>query len=120
MEGEYSDLSIEEKLSAIVAPIDLLHAGSSFRMEIAELSSKLAEAEKAANGVEFITFCSHMAPGNIHKTRAATEGHSELKLIFQHFDNPSHAPFSVCCKAIDYRPSNLQQHWPLTWIPMSF
>ncbi|PQP97825.1 homeobox-DDT domain protein RLT3-like [Prunus yedoensis var. nudiflora] len=33
MEGEYSDLSIEEKLSAIVAPIDLLHAGSSFRME---------------------------------------------------------------------------------------
>ncbi|CAL9009575.1 unnamed protein product [Prunus brigantina] len=30
---EYSDLSIEEKLSAIVAPIDLLHAGSSFRME---------------------------------------------------------------------------------------
>ncbi|PQM40514.1 hypothetical protein Pyn_23967 [Prunus yedoensis var. nudiflora] len=33
MEGEYSDLSIEEKLSAIVAPIDLLYAGSSFRME---------------------------------------------------------------------------------------
>ncbi|XP_021819888.1 homeobox-DDT domain protein RLT3 isoform X1 [Prunus avium] len=33
MEGEYSDLSIEEKLSAIVALIDLLHAGSSFRME---------------------------------------------------------------------------------------
>ncbi|CAL8130442.1 unnamed protein product [Prunus armeniaca] len=30
MEGEYSNLSIEEKLSAIVAPIDLLHAGSSF------------------------------------------------------------------------------------------
>ncbi|CAL2244650.1 unnamed protein product [Prunus armeniaca] len=30
MEGEYSDLSIEERLSAIVAPIDLLHAGSSF------------------------------------------------------------------------------------------
>ncbi|BFG24340.1 hypothetical protein CerSpe_106140 [Prunus speciosa] len=25
MEGKYSDLSIEEKLSAIVAPIDLLH-----------------------------------------------------------------------------------------------
>ena len=34
MEGEYSDLSIEEKLSAIVALIDLLHAGSSFRMEV--------------------------------------------------------------------------------------
>ncbi|KAL6283958.1 hypothetical protein ACE6H2_014887 [Prunus campanulata] len=34
MESEYSDLSIEEKLSAIVAPIDLLHAGSSFRMEV--------------------------------------------------------------------------------------
>ncbi|PQM42441.1 homeobox-DDT domain protein RLT3-like [Prunus yedoensis var. nudiflora] len=32
MEGEYSYLSIEEKLSAIVAPIDLLHAGSSFIM----------------------------------------------------------------------------------------
>ncbi|CAL2224943.1 unnamed protein product [Prunus armeniaca] len=95
MEGEYSDLSIEEKLSAIVAPIDLLHACSSFRME---------------HGVEFITFCSHMAPGNIHNTRAATEGHSELKLIFQHFDNLSHAAFSFCCKAIDYRPSNLQQH----------
>ncbi|KAL6285267.1 hypothetical protein ACE6H2_009657 [Prunus campanulata] len=34
MEGEYSDLSIEEKLSSIVAPIDLLHVGSSFRMEV--------------------------------------------------------------------------------------
>ncbi|CAL9009448.1 unnamed protein product [Prunus brigantina] len=34
MEGEYSDLSIEEKLSTIVAPIDLLHASSSFRMEV--------------------------------------------------------------------------------------
>ncbi|KAL6134806.1 hypothetical protein ACLB2K_067034 [Fragaria x ananassa] len=33
MEGEYSDLSIEEKLNAIVALIDLLHAGSNMRME---------------------------------------------------------------------------------------
>ncbi|CAL8130359.1 unnamed protein product [Prunus armeniaca] len=33
MEGEYSNLSIEEKLSAIVAQIDLLHASSSFIME---------------------------------------------------------------------------------------
>ncbi|KAM2993564.1 hypothetical protein FF2_045649 [Malus domestica] len=33
MEGEYSDLSIEEKLNALVALIDLLHAGSSFRIE---------------------------------------------------------------------------------------
>ncbi|KAM1165207.1 hypothetical protein PS2_024417 [Malus domestica] len=33
MEGEYSDLSIEEKVNAIVALIDLLTAGSSFRME---------------------------------------------------------------------------------------
>ncbi|XP_021300642.1 homeobox-DDT domain protein RLT3 isoform X1 [Herrania umbratica] len=33
MEGEYSDLSIEEKLNALVALIDLLRAGSSVRME---------------------------------------------------------------------------------------
>ncbi|KAI3458724.1 hypothetical protein Pfo_015387 [Paulownia fortunei] len=33
MEGEYSDLSIEEKLNALAALIDLLHAGSSIRME---------------------------------------------------------------------------------------
>ncbi|OMO96861.1 hypothetical protein CCACVL1_04754 [Corchorus capsularis] len=33
MEGEYSDLSIEEKLDALVALIDLLRAGSSIRME---------------------------------------------------------------------------------------
>ncbi|KAL4363236.1 hypothetical protein GQ457_04G025600 [Hibiscus cannabinus] len=33
MEGEYFDLSIEEKLNALVALIDLLSAGSSIRME---------------------------------------------------------------------------------------
>ncbi|KAL0321943.1 UNVERIFIED_CONTAM: Homeobox-DDT domain protein RLT3, partial [Sesamum calycinum] len=33
MESEYSDLSIEEKLNALVALIDLLGAGSSIRME---------------------------------------------------------------------------------------
>ncbi|KAE8675183.1 Homeodomain-like transcriptional regulator isoform 2 [Hibiscus syriacus] len=33
MEDEYSDLSIEEKLNALVALIDLLSAGSSIRME---------------------------------------------------------------------------------------
>ncbi|PPD94672.1 hypothetical protein GOBAR_DD08323 [Gossypium barbadense] len=33
MEGEYSDLSIEEKLNALVALIDLLSDGSSIRME---------------------------------------------------------------------------------------
>lgn len=33
MEGEYSDLSIEEKLNALVALIDLISAGSSIRME---------------------------------------------------------------------------------------
>ncbi|XP_037494138.1 homeobox-DDT domain protein RLT3 isoform X2 [Jatropha curcas] len=33
MEGEYSDLSIEEKLNALVALIDLLSAGSSVRVE---------------------------------------------------------------------------------------
>ncbi|KAI3721692.1 hypothetical protein L2E82_32709 [Cichorium intybus] len=33
MEGEYSDLNIEEKLNALLALIDLLKAGSSIRME---------------------------------------------------------------------------------------
>ncbi|KAH7576570.1 hypothetical protein JRO89_XS01G0111400 [Xanthoceras sorbifolium] len=33
IEGEYSDLSIEEKLNALVALIDLVSAGSSIRME---------------------------------------------------------------------------------------
>ncbi|XP_010274901.1 PREDICTED: homeobox-DDT domain protein RLT3 isoform X2 [Nelumbo nucifera] len=33
MEGEYSDLSIEEKLNALVALVDLASAGSSLRME---------------------------------------------------------------------------------------
>lgn len=34
MEGEYSDLSSEEKLKALAALIDLLRAGSSIRMEV--------------------------------------------------------------------------------------
>lgn len=34
MEGEYSDLSIEEKLSALAALFDLIRAGSSIRMEV--------------------------------------------------------------------------------------
>ena len=34
MEGEYSDLSIEEKLNMLVALVDLLSAGSSVRMEV--------------------------------------------------------------------------------------
>lgn len=34
MEGEYSELNIEEKLDALVALIDLLSAGSSIRMEV--------------------------------------------------------------------------------------
>lgn len=34
MEGEYSDLSIEEKLNALAALIDLIRAGSSIRMEV--------------------------------------------------------------------------------------
>ncbi|XP_042000003.1 homeobox-DDT domain protein RLT3-like [Salvia splendens] len=33
MEGEYSDLSIEEKLNALTALVDLIRAGSSIRME---------------------------------------------------------------------------------------
>ncbi|KAL0317160.1 UNVERIFIED_CONTAM: Homeobox-DDT domain protein RLT3 [Sesamum angustifolium] len=39
MESEYSDLSIEEKLNALVALIDLLGAGSSIRMEDPLMSS---------------------------------------------------------------------------------
>ncbi|XP_021745180.1 homeobox-DDT domain protein RLT3-like isoform X2 [Chenopodium quinoa] len=41
MEGEYSDLSIEEKLNALLALIDLVRAGSSIRME--DPSAVLAE-----------------------------------------------------------------------------
>lgn len=37
IEGEYSDLSIEEKLNALVALIDLVGAGSSIRMEVIDL-----------------------------------------------------------------------------------
>lgn len=38
VEGEYSDLSIDEKLNALVALIDLLSAGSSIRTEVSPLS----------------------------------------------------------------------------------
>ncbi|PRQ51784.1 putative transcription factor & chromatin remodeling DDT family [Rosa chinensis] len=41
MEGEYSDLSIEEKLNSIVALVDLLHAGSTMRME--DPANRIAE-----------------------------------------------------------------------------
>lgn len=34
MEGEYSDLSIEEKLDVFMALIDLLSSGSSIRTEV--------------------------------------------------------------------------------------
>lgn len=34
MEGEYSDLNIEEKLNVMVSLIEILHAGSSIRMEV--------------------------------------------------------------------------------------
>lgn len=34
MEGEYSDLSIEEKLNALMALVDLVSGGSSIRMEV--------------------------------------------------------------------------------------
>lgn len=37
MEGEYSDLSIEEKLSTLLALIDLLNSGSSIRLEVSYL-----------------------------------------------------------------------------------
>lgn len=63
-----------------------------------------------------------MAPGNMLNTGAARKGHSELKLILQHFDDSSHSTFSVCCKAIDNRPSNLQLHlsisedWYARWL----
>lgn len=41
MESEYSDLSIEEKLNALVALTDLLSFGSSIRMKVEYLSSLL-------------------------------------------------------------------------------
>ncbi|XP_048139087.1 homeobox-DDT domain protein RLT3 isoform X2 [Rhodamnia argentea] len=41
MEGEYSDLSIEEKLNALVALIDLVRAGSSILMEPEQNSSQI-------------------------------------------------------------------------------
>ncbi|CAL2224942.1 unnamed protein product [Prunus armeniaca] len=115
------NLSIEEKLSAIVAPIDLLHACSSFRMEPALLPLRVPTSSLFLG----LSSCSASVPPQAstpqrqnawagarraRRARAATEGHSELKLIFQHFDNLSHAAFSFCCKAIAYRPSNLQQH----------
>lgn len=34
MEGEYSDLSIEEKLNTLLALVDLVSAGSSIKMEV--------------------------------------------------------------------------------------
>lgn len=39
MEGEYSDLSLEEKLNALAALTDLLHAGSSIRVEVTDYFS---------------------------------------------------------------------------------
>lgn len=41
MEGEYSDLSLEEKLNALAALTDLLHAGSSIRVEVIDHFSML-------------------------------------------------------------------------------
>jgi hypothetical protein len=38
MEGEYSDLSIEEKLNGLVALIDLVSAGSSIRLEVTAIT----------------------------------------------------------------------------------
>lgn len=40
MEGEYSDLSIEEKLDVFVALIDLLSSGSTIRMEVIPILSR--------------------------------------------------------------------------------
>lgn len=37
MEGEYSDLKMEEKLNALLALVDLLRAGSCLRMEVIQL-----------------------------------------------------------------------------------
>ncbi|KAL6552710.1 hypothetical protein OROHE_008074 [Orobanche hederae] len=42
MESEYSDLSIDEKLNALAALIDLLHGGSSIRMEVDNLEDSWA------------------------------------------------------------------------------
>ncbi|XP_039039455.1 homeobox-DDT domain protein RLT3-like [Hibiscus syriacus] len=71
MEGEYSDLSIEEKLNALVALIDLLSAGSSIRME---------NPGKAI--VEFIPSIPHYGSGAKIKRSSSTQ---------QNFPRPSWA-----------------------------
>lgn len=45
MEGEYSDLSIEEKLNAMVALTDLVRAGSSIREEVLHRHIRFSKSE---------------------------------------------------------------------------
>lgn len=61
---------------------------------------------------ESVMLCHHMTPCNISHTRTTRKGHSELKLIFQHFNHTFHAIFPHCCQAIDNWPPNLQFSTP--------
>ena len=63
MEGEYSDLSIEEKLNALTALVDLIRAGSSIRMEVGPVIVSLFlyifyEASLITRGIGGIPFSS--------------------------------------------------------------
>lgn len=51
-EGEYFDLSIEEKLNALVALIDLLSAGSTIRKEVRSLTFLLY----VTSGISFVKY----------------------------------------------------------------
>ncbi|CAI9273230.1 unnamed protein product [Lactuca saligna] len=53
MEGEYSDLNIEEKLNALLALIDLLKAGSSIRIE-EPVSSSSSSSSLSLSGVQCV------------------------------------------------------------------
>ncbi|XP_058071521.1 homeobox-DDT domain protein RLT3 isoform X2 [Magnolia sinica] len=54
MEGEYSDLSIEEKLNALVALVDLTGAGSSLRMEdpVRAISESMPDIQHRGSGAK--------------------------------------------------------------------
>lgn len=54
MEGEYADLSIEEKLSALLALIDLLSSGYSIRLEVTYLI--LTASEKSTRPFCLLVF----------------------------------------------------------------
>lgn len=65
-EGEYFDLSIEEKLNALVALIDLLSAGSTIRKEVRSLTFLLY----VTSGISFVKY--------IHKSFFFVSGYYNL------------------------------------------